>query len=192
MDNSLEEYYYTEFFEILDFELCMKETATFSERIGDPTELQAVIGIISMKFQFLENTITNLIIKSIDVEFEIGQIITAELSFKNKVNLFSSLLRAKSKSIGFPVLELVEIEPLIKAINRALFKCEEIRNSTLHSSIFFDHSQNKIVKEKITSKAKTGLLNRYDVTSITELFNIADYIGGVDAFFNEAMWQRGL
>ena len=55
MDNSLEENYYTEFFEILDFELCMKETATFSERIGDPTELQAVIGIISMKFQFLEN-----------------------------------------------------------------------------------------------------------------------------------------
>src|SRR5688572_4610998 len=67
------------------------ETATYEERIGSPEELPAVIGMISMNFSRLEDRLSEIIIKMLQLDNDRGNIITSELSFKVKINVFFSL-----------------------------------------------------------------------------------------------------
>jgi hypothetical protein len=67
------------------------ETASYRERVGDPEELPAVIGLISMNFSALEEILSETIIKMLQLENRIGKVITSEMAFKAKVNLFASL-----------------------------------------------------------------------------------------------------
>jgi len=163
---------------IFDFEKG-QDSASYEERVGPPTELHATIGRVTMKFQYLEDRLSEKIIEMIGLDFEIGEIITCELSFKNKVNLFSSLLHKLKETHSFnfyPGYEEIHMRELIKA----LFKCGELRNQILHSNIVENYRTKQIVRTKTTSKAKKGLTKIHEAVDIPYLFNVADYIGGIE------------
>lgn len=156
------------------------ETATYAERIGPPEELPAVIGLISMKFSQLEDTLSQTIIKMLQLDNERGQIMTAELSFRVKVAIFSALyqnLKDKYFFNTFPDFDDEYFKELIKALN----KCEAQRNQIMHSTFAQNYLTNsKIMRKKVTAKQKDGLKIIVEETDIIKLFNIADLIGGVE------------
>ncbi len=156
------------------------ETATYEERVGPPEELPAVIGLIAMKFSQLEDTLSETIIKMLQLDDDRGHIMTSELSFKVKVNIFFSLyqnLKGTYLFNTFPDFEDEYFRELCKALNR----CEELRNQVMHSTFVQNYlTKTKVIRQKITAKQITGLKKVSEETTIVNLFNIADYIGGVD------------
>ena len=137
-----------------------------------------------MKFSYLEDTLSNTIIKMLQLDSERGNIITAELSFKIKVNVFSSLYHKLKDNYyfnTFPNFEDEYFKELVKGLN----KCEELRNQTMHSTFTQDYLNSLILRKKITAKQKKGLNITEEKTNIINLFNIADYIGGVEFALDE-------
>jgi hypothetical protein len=161
------------------------ETASFLERIGPPEELPAIIGLICMKFSYLEETLTHTIIKMLQLDEDRGQIMTAELSFKIKVNVFYALYQKLKDKYYFNTFPDFEDE-YFRALTIALNKCEALRNQVMHSSFTQSYLTNsKIIRKKITAKKNTGLRKIEEVTDIVRLFNIADFITNVDNQLDE-------
>jgi len=165
-----------------------QDPAGYEERVGSPEELPAVIGLISLNFQDLENELSKRIIQMLELEHDIGEIITAELSFKNLINLFSSLYHRLKDKYHFNSLPNYE-KGYFKELLKALYKCEELRNQILHSTIIRNWKTKEIVRRKTTSKAKVGLKKTESEIDIPYLFNVSDYIISmtmeVDQFFIE-------
>lgn len=152
-----------------------QETTSYEGRVGPPDELSAVIGRISINFQVLEDEISYRIIQLLDVEKEIGEIVTSELSFRNKVNLFASLYYKVKDKYHFNTIENYE-DGYFKELIKAFLKCEEFRNQILHSTIIKEWNTNQIIRKKTTAKATRGLNKITHNIDIPYLFNIADYI----------------
>ena len=110
---------------------------------------------------------------------------TAELSFKVKVNVFSSLyqkLKSKYFFNTFPDFEDEYFRELVNALN----KCEELRNQVMHSTFTQNYfTSEKIIRKKTTAKQKQGLKKIIEETDIIKLFNIADFIGGIEFELDE-------
>ena len=168
--NPLEEYIAT----VFNFER-NQDPSGYEERVGPPEELPAVIGRISMNFQALEDELSNRIIQMTGLDKEIGEVITAELSFKNKVNLFASLYYKLKDEYHFNSIPKYE-DGFFKELLKALNKSEEFRNQILHSNVIKDWKTNQIIRRKTTAKAKKGLTKVNQQVDIPYLFNIADYI----------------
>ncbi len=147
----------------------------YIDRVGPPEELPAVIGRISMNFQSLEDELKKRIIQMTGLEQEIGEVITAELSFRNKVNLFASLYYKLKDNYSFNSLPGFE-DGYFKELLKALTRCEELRNQILHSEIILNWKTSQIVRKKTTAKAKKGLTKTNQEVNIPYLFNISDYI----------------
>ena len=163
--------------EIHDLVFLPNDNATYKERVGDPDEFYAVIGRISINFSVLEETLSNCIMKILSRLDEVGQMLTVELSFRNKIALFSSLylkLKNNFEFNAFKGFELEHFKAIIKALNRA----EDLRNKVIHSKFVLnsDNKKNNIIRTKITAKQKTGLKILNEETDVIKLFNIADYI----------------
>ena len=142
---------------------------SFSERRGGPSEFDAAIGQITLSFAFLEDSLRNVIGLLLGNEKEVVSIVTAELSFRNKVDLIGSLVRFRIPTLPDidDLRDAMEwFEELIKLCRRA----EELRNKYLHSS----YLENKRVKT--TSKAKKGLHTIEENVDPGLLLDVADYI----------------
>lgn len=155
------------------------DNTSYEGRVGPPDELTSVIGRISMNFSFLEETLSDAITKLLNLDNKTGNIITAELSFKNKVNLFATLyitLKDTYKFNVYPGFEKEHFNEIIKALN----KCEELRNQVIHSRFsFIEHDKQRIIRTKTTAKQKLGFKVINEETNVPKLFNIADFIIGV-------------
>ncbi|MDX8338690.1 hypothetical protein SLH46_05820 [Draconibacterium sp. IB214405] len=156
-----------------------QDPTNYEERVGPPEALPAVIGRISMNFQSLEDELSIRIIQLLNIDKEIGEIITAELSFKNKVNLFASLYYKLKARFEFTIMVRNYEDEYFKELIKALNRCEEFRNQILHSSIIKDWSTKQIFRTKTTAKAKKGLNKINQQVDIPYLFNVADYIIGM-------------
>lgn len=169
---------------MLDFDKSRDESS-YEERVGEPDELSAVMGRITMNFQYLEDRIDKIIIENLlEIDDEIGTIITAELSYKNKVNLFASLYYKLSKNKNFNFVKGLESEHF-KQLLKALFKCEELRNQILHSNISRNWKTNEITQTKITSKSKNGLKISKQTLSIPYLFDVSDFMNLIEYSLRE-------
>ena len=168
--NPLEEYIEN----IFSFEKNQDPT-DYEGRVGPPEALPAVIGLISMNFQSLDDELSNRIIQLLNIEHEIGEIITSELSYKNKVNLFASLHHKLKDKYHFNSIKNFE-DGYFKELIKALYRCEEFRNQILHSTIIKDWKTKQIVRKKTTAKANRGLNKINQQLDIPFLFNVADYI----------------
>ena len=170
---------------VFDFEK-NQDPAGYAERSGPPEELPAVIGLISLNFQGLEDEISTRIVQMSGLNSELGEIMTAELSFKNKVNLFASLYYKLKDSHHFSSINGHE-EGYFRELLNAFTKCEEFRNQILHSRITKDWRTQQITRKKVTAKAKKGLRKVTEEVDIPYLYNIADYIAAMimeaDQFF---------
>lgn len=159
--------------EVFDFN---RSDSSYEQRVGKPDELSSVIGLILIGFQRLEDMLSAFIIEMLDVDIPMGKIVVSELSFTNKVNLFSSLFHLLKNERHFNYGSFDKDEYL-KELVKAILKCQVFRNQVVHSSFLKNFkTQSKIVKHKMTSKSKRGLVELHSEVDIPLLFDIYDYL----------------
>lgn len=136
-------------------------------------EILAEIGKITIVFNLIENSLTEIIVKIVTVgnrKRDLGLIVTAELSFKQLVSTLSSLL----------LFTLGENDPhylQFDKISKQLFKAEQERNIVVHSiwaSTSESTSTNDVIRIKTTAKHKKGLRKDFINMSLSELRKISD------------------
>jgi hypothetical protein len=166
--------------ELFDFEgFNLRAREGFEERLGEPTELEASIGLISIAFNNLDAKISDGITKLLNVGGQIGKVVTSELSFKIKLNLFSSLITELRTTYYFNRLEGEGFsENYQREFIKSLSKCEELRNRVMHSVFVRQYigGQLKTQRLKTTARAKRGLIEMTEDLEIHNLLNIYDFI----------------
>ena len=111
---------------------------------GSPTNLPEALGAVILNFNELDNQLATSIGYLLQQGDRIGLIVTAELSYKNKVNLLASLFREcapKSRNLD----RLGEIAKLC-------FTAEQLRNQAIHSSWQQDLSSSVIAACHISQR----------------------------------------
>ncbi len=129
------------------------------------------IGLITVNFALLQSQIEFAIKFLLGTDQRVGQIITAELSFKNLLALFSSLYRFRTQDAK----AIEKLKRLIKKIDQA----EKKRNTVIHSLWAGSNTQEAIVRFKTTAKVSRGLTNQFEEVSVDYLNMIADEIAEV-------------
>lgn len=155
------------------YDHCISYGEGFSERIGEPEKFDAALGRVIVSFSFLERSLSNVITLFLGVENAVGEVVVSEMSFKNLVNLFSSLLRLRESQDLFGsdgesalgrVAELVALS----------FRAEQRRNQIIHSG----YALNRF-RIKTTAKAKHGLRKDLEELSPAKILDVSDFITSV-------------
>lgn len=131
-----------------------------------PAEHLRAIGQITVNFALLESTICFFVWGIISADQMLGQIITAELSFRNLIALLSSLYKYRINDEG----RLAELQ---KVLNRALY-VEERRNIITHSVWAAGATPETITRFKTTAKKSKGLTHQFEQMTVQDLEKIAD------------------
>lgn len=102
----------------------------------------------------------------------LGQIVTAELSFRQKINLLSSIYKDKITNSN----ELAELDLVLKRAAQA----EEKRNTLVHSvwTTYVDTETDTVARIKAVAKRK-GLKVEIKSVSLKDLESVADNITNV-------------
>jgi len=163
---------------------------TFAERIGLPDEFSAAVGRVTLSFSDLESALSDSIEKLLKLDFTTAQIITAELSFKNKVHLFASLVRNMSSTHKFntgnaPVSEVLD------ELVACLFRAEQLRNQVFHSSYSRPDLSDSVKRQKITAKATKGFQIQEQSVDSSYILDVADFIGEMATSLIEFLWGFG-
>ena len=147
----------------------MKEVKT-KMKSAIPEESLAPLGKVVANFAVLESILSFgigiLIVGNSAAEQRTEQIVTAELTFKGKIALFSSLYQHR-----FPEREPFED---LKKIRDKLRKASEKRNSLLHSTWLAGG-----VRSAITAKERKGLNFEFEDMDSKKIEGISDFIAEV-------------
>jgi hypothetical protein len=145
-----------------------------------PPEYLQRIGKITSSFAMLEQVVAFLIWTIISDDSVVGQIITAELNFKQLLSLLSSLYRHKRSN----ETKINELEHLLK---RAM-QVSDKRNVICHSIWGAGDAAASITRIKTTAKIAKGLRRQFQQTTVKDLDSIIqeiqDVIEDISAFTN--------
>lgn len=119
------------------------------------------IGDMTVSFALLESTIQSLVGSLIYEHQRIGQIITAELSFKNIRALLISLYLERHGEDG----DFVELRELMKSASQL----EEKRNQITHSVWAAGDSAETITRIKTTAKERHGIRFHFESVKAQDL-----------------------
>jgi hypothetical protein len=145
-------------------------------KINISDEVFAEIGKITVVFAYLEYSLAEIIGKIITVGgrvHELGVIVTAELSFKQRISTLDSLLLFALAKDSPCLAEFNRIKPL-------LFRAEEDRNRVVHSVWGKDSNDpcpHAVIRMKSTAKQKKGLRVDFVPLHLDDLRAISDCIG---------------
>ena len=126
------------------------------------------IGDITVSFELLLSEIQSLIWKLLDQDQRVGQIITSELSFRNLLNLLSSLYLEKKGQDD----KSEKLNDLLKKAN----EIEGTRNGITHSIWGAGKDIEHITRIKTTAKQKAGLRFVFEEVSASSLSDFATEI----------------
>ena len=126
---------------------------------GDPTTVTEALGEAVISFEQLDEQFSTSIAFLLRRGDTIGQIVTAELSFKAKVNLFVSMFKHAAPE--------TEHSEQIRELAGACRKAEGIRNQLIHSKWRRELEGSEMVRTKFTARAKHGL--RQQLESLTPI-----------------------
>lgn len=146
---------------------------TLDQRGIEVDDFTKSIGLVAISFSDLENQLEKLIHRILKIESDIGEILTSELSFKNKVFLIASLMRKKKHLIKknvFPEL----IDQFIEEFCKMLFKCEELRNQLIHS-LFINYGDKGATRVKVTAKS-VGHRKKEELLETSYVLDVYDFI----------------
>jgi len=133
----------------------------------DPALLEP-IGLVTVNFAMLEESLSLCIWKLIGAEGRVGQIVTAQLSFRQLVDLFCSLYRFRVRDAKL----LAEFE----RIRKSLHKAEERRNKIIHSQWSAADELGASRRFKAVARAKRGLQYQVEKTTATDVHSLADFL----------------
>ena len=147
-------------------------------------EILAEIGKIVITHNLIESSLSNIIgtIISLRTHEEIGQIVTAELSFRQKIPMLRSLL----------VLCLTDKHESVAEFDKIKGKLHEAdsqRNIIVHSNWFKseEHEHEIVIRSKTTAKEKHGLRCDSVEMNLQEIEAISDLIA--DAYLKICMFE---
>jgi hypothetical protein len=147
-----------------------KESANVPEALGE-----AVIW-----FEELDEQLSTAISFLLRRGETIGQIVTAELSFKGKVNLFSALFKREApQSKHFAQLE---------ELAGACFRVEQKRNQVMHSKWRNDLDGSGMKRIKYSARGKTGLQHQSETLTPAQVQAIAHHCGYLAHSVDELMY----
>jgi hypothetical protein len=142
---------------------------SFVDRIGEPDEFDAAMGRIALAFSFLEDTARNVLLLLSGTKNEIGNILAAELSFRQKLDVTASLARQTLGSLATPTEQLnaqEDIQELVSMCRRSA----ELRNTYLHSSYAGRE------RAKLSARGHDGLRVHRESVDAALLLDVADFI----------------
>src|ERR1700722_1006053 len=145
---------------------------SFVERIGEPEELDAAIGRVALGFSFLEDTARNVIVLLSAADSKVGHIMTAELSFRQKIDVLASLVwhRLPMMAESDRSLNNPETKEHLKELILICRRAEELRNTYLHS--YYAGPE----RLKLSAKAKHGLKVHRETVDAGLVLDVADFI----------------
>jgi len=132
------------------------------------------IGEIVVNFSALESAVSEWINSLLLPDEQLGEIVTAEMSFQAKVTLASALCRYKFKDVK-GLENLKKLDKLLPRLQDAAYQ----RNIVVHSHWGFKTGEIRARRSKTSAKRKTGLRFHFHETSVDELNQTADFIEDV-------------
>jgi hypothetical protein len=129
------------------------------------------IGEIVVNFSVLEMELSEWVNSLMLAEGSIGEIVTAEMSYRSKIALASSLCRYRFKDSE----RLDKVDKLLRRLKLA----GEQRNNVVHAYWSSGADESKVKRSKKTAKLRQGLRFHVQEMSLEELGEIADLIGNV-------------
>lgn len=136
-----------------------------------PSEMNSAMGSLAMNFSVLEDELSSAVICLLGVKPEEGLVVTSEMSFRAKLNVFSSLMN-KEYLYGAFAFSQGEFGDLLYMCT----KSEELRNKMLHSSWVHDHVKNEVRRRKLSAKVKRGFKHDEEPLTAGQVLDIADYV----------------
>jgi len=125
------------------------------------------LGRVTANFSQLEDELNRLAWDLVG-DFIVGQIVTAELSFKALLNLVSALGRHR---LGEAALMTELQEAIAKAAT-----AEDERNVIIHSIWFAGHTNDDVHRVKITAKRKVGRRVQSEQVSPADIEKVAQHL----------------
>lgn len=147
-----------------------KSGLTFAERLGAPREYHAAFGMMGLNFTYMEDAARRLIILLAGMEPSVGAIMTAELSFRGKMEAVGALGLLCASRITIEE-ERLAAEKELRDLLTICQQAEDLRNSYFHSFYALDGT-----RTKITAKRKHGLRSTVEQTDSGTLLDVADFI----------------
>lgn len=167
----------------LTFKKINDHNQSFLERIGQPDECASALGHVTIGFSLLEQSLEENIAALAKFPPNIAPVFTAELSYKVKVGVLSSLVRIDPPLREFNHGSEDKVE-MLNDIVRMLFECEELRNKIIHSHWSLPHD-GRIHRMKTTAKAKKGVCIASEELTSAYLLDVYDYILNVEYVLRE-------
>lgn len=165
---------------------------SFEDRIGNPETFDAAIGRVALGFAWIEDRLSETIGQLLKLDGPSTGAVTAEMSFRNKVHLFGSLIRLQ---LGLENFNLGDRDPqvYVRELIAACFRCEEMRNTVMHSSwsIASHDSAMRRHRKKTTAKASRGLHTHEEDITAADVLDIYDYILYIEYEIDEFMLTYG-
>jgi hypothetical protein len=158
-------------------------TSSFASRVGDPDECSSALGFITIGFSWLEDSLSENIGLLADLTEKTAPAITSELSFRVKVGVLSSLVRAQGDDKAWKVGSNDPHE-VWNDIVRMLFECEGLRNRIVHSSWSLP-GRTRITRTKTTAKPARGVQVASERLTSDYLLDVYDYILNVQWVLDE-------
>ena len=150
-----------------------------------PSDLSTVlsaIGEIVMWFEDLDEQLSTAIGFLLRGEDEVGRIITAELSFRAKVNLFGALFRHDR-----PNSERLDY---LRELCGACLQIEQKRNQVVHSKWRNQLDGLGMTRVKLTARGKHGLRRQTETLTPTAVTAIAEHCGYLAHSVDELMYTE--
>ena len=135
------------------------------------------LGRVTAFFSQLEDELCRLAWRLLGTEPTVGQIVTAELSFKGLLNLIGCLGQHRFGG-----------QPLMAELEAALTQCakvEEDRNVLIHSNWFAGQTDDDVHRIKITAKRKSGRRVQFQQIQPEEIEKVAQRIAETTFLVNQ-------
>jgi len=141
---------------------------SFEQQVGEPHAFPAAIGMITLNFAFLEDTISNVLVLLMGAPEEVARVVLAQLTFRSKVDVLSALARLRfDEHVDAENVEWCQ--ELITCVRKA----SELRNSYVHSSFVSS------ARIRTTARARAGLITVREKVDAGLALDVAFFIGSI-------------
>ncbi len=152
---------------------------TFEARAGAPTEIPAALGLVVLSFASLERSLSRAIAHELRAGEVAGESVAAELPFKQKLHLLTSLLRMPAEERIAP-RSVRTADATWAGIVAKCFQAEELRNRLLHSNWEPDDVRpDAALRFKRSAKMKRGLYTDAEILDSASILDVAEFIDRV-------------
>jgi len=139
------------------------------------------IGLVTVNFSMLEGNLKFFIGILINSEQRLGQIITANLNFRQLIDLFGALYKFR-----------IEDEVLLKKYEKLRILLEEAndrRNTLIHSQWASGKKPGESTRFKTLARAKKGLMLKLECISMKDISELAELIAKVASDVHDLMFK---